>query len=175
MTESLRIGRYEAIRPLASGGMATVYLGRVLGARGFERQVAIKVMHPHIADDPEFVGMFLDEARMAATIRHPNVVPTLDVVEEDGRLFLVMEYIEGRPLQELCRVFQKRRAALPLGATLRIALDLLAGLHAAHELATPEGAPMKIVHRDVSPQNVLVGADGLSRIMDFGIARAETR
>src|SRR3954447_11134514 len=101
MSVVLRVGRYEALRPIASGGMATVYLGRVLGARGFERQVAIKAMHPHLAEDPEFVTMFLDEARMAANIRHPNVVPTLDVVEEDGQLLLVMDYIEGKSLHAL--------------------------------------------------------------------------
>ncbi len=175
MSVVLRVGRYEALRPIASGGMATVYLGRAEGARGFERQVAIKAMHPHLAEDPEFVTMFLDEARMAANIRHPNVVPTLDVAEENGQLFLIMEYVEGLSLHALKRALKKQRGAVPLPIAIRIVLDMLAGLHAAHELTAADGAPMKLVHRDVSPQNVLVGVDGVSRIMDFGIARAEIR
>lgn len=172
---SLRVGRYETVRPIASGGMATVYLGRSRGAHGFERQVAIKAMHPHLADDPDFVAMFLDEARMASNIRHPNVVPTLDIAEEDGRIFLVMEYVEGLSVQALQRALRKKQRSLPASVALRIALDMLAGLHAAHELRMSDGTPMQLVHRDVSPQNVLVGADGVARIMDFGIARAETR
>jgi serine/threonine-protein kinase len=175
MSVVLRVGRYEALRPIASGGMATVYLGRAEGARGFERQVAIKAMHPHLAEDPDFVTMFLDEARMAANIRHPNVVPTLDVAEENGQLFLIMEYVEGLSLHAMKRALKKQNGSVPLPIALRIALDMLAGLHAAHELTSPNGAPMKLVHRDVSPQNVLVGVDGVSRIMDFGIARAEIR
>jgi serine/threonine protein kinase len=172
---SLRVGRYETLRPIASGGMATVYLGRSRGAHGFERQVAIKAMHPHLADDPEFVAMFLDEARMASNIRHPNVVPTLDIAEEEGRIFLVMEYIEGLSLQAMLRAVRKNLESVPLPIALRILLDMLAGLHAAHELRMSDGALMRLVHRDVSPQNVLVGADGIARIMDFGIAHAETR
>ena len=175
MSVVLRVGRYEALRPIASGGMATVYLGRAEGARGFERQVAIKAMHPHLAEDPEFVTMFLDEARMAANIRHPNVVPTLDVAEEHGQLFLIMEYVEGLSLHGLTRELRKQGRVVPLPIALRIALDMLAGLHAAHELTAEGGLPMKLIHRDVSPHNVLVGSDGVSRIMDFGIARAEIR
>ncbi len=175
MSVVLRVGRYEALRPIASGGMATVYLGRAEGARGFERQVAIKAMHPHLADDPEFVTMFLDEARMAANIRHPNVVPTLDVAEEGGQLFLIMEYVEGLSLHDVKRAIKKQGSDVPLPIALRIALDMLAGLHAAHELTAPDGTPMNLIHRDVSPHNVLIGVDGVSRIMDFGIARAEIR
>jgi serine/threonine-protein kinase len=132
-------------------------------------------MHPHLAEDPDFVTMFLDEARMAANIRHPNVVPTLDVAEENGQLFLIMEYVEGLSLHAMKRALKKQNGSVPLPIALRIALDMLAGLHAAHELTSSDGAPMKLVHRDVSPQNVLVGVDGVSRIMDFGIARAEIR
>lgn len=155
--------------------MATVYLARARGARGFERHVALKVMHPHLAEDQEFVDMFLDEAGMAANIRHPNVVSTLDVVEEDRQLFLVMEYVEGPALQAVVRTLTKRHAVLPVECTLRIMLDVLAGLHAAHEQTAPNGSPMNMVHRDVSPHNVLVGVDGVARIMDFGVARAENR
>ncbi|AKT42654.1 serine/threonine-protein kinase [Chondromyces crocatus] len=169
----LRAGRYETLRPIASGGMATVYLGRALGGGGFERLVAIKVLHPHVSSEPEFVAMFLDEARLAAQIHHPNVVATLDLVQDP--LFLVMEYVEGPSLYALLRACKKHQHPLPLGIGLRIFVDMLAGLHAAHELTDVSGLPLRLVHRDVSPQNVLVGADGISRITDFGVARAESR
>ncbi|WP_437851990.1 protein kinase domain-containing protein [Sorangium sp. So ce363] len=170
---TLHAGRYESLRAIASGGMATVYLGRALGAGGFERLVALKMMHPHIAAEPEFVAMFLDEARLAARVRHPNVVATFDLVEDP--LFLVMEYIEGPSLHSLLRTCARAKRPVPLGIVLRIFLDVLAGLHAAHELTGGEGEPLNLVHRDVSPQNVLVGVDGIARITDFGVARAETR
>ncbi|WP_437731596.1 protein kinase domain-containing protein [Sorangium sp. So ce1335] len=170
---TLHAGRYESLRAIASGGMATVYLGRALGAGGFERLVALKMMHPHIAAEPEFVAMFLDEARLAARVRHPNVVATFDLVEDP--LFLVMEYIEGPSLHLLLRTCARAKRPLPLGIALRIFLDVLAGLHAAHELTGSDGEPLHLVHRDVSPQNVLVGVDGVARITDFGVARAETR
>ncbi|WP_437903723.1 protein kinase [Sorangium sp. So ce327] len=170
---TLHAGRYESLRAIASGGMATVYLGRAVGAGGFERLVALKMMHPHIAAEPEFVAMFLDEARLAARVRHPNVVATFDLVEDP--LFLVMEYIEGPSLHTLLRTCARAKRPVPLGIVLRIFLDVLAGLHAAHELTGGEGEPLNLVHRDVSPQNVLVGVDGIGRITDFGVARAETR
>ncbi|MDI1450861.1 serine/threonine-protein kinase [Polyangium sp. 6x1] len=171
----LRGGRYEILQSIASGGMATVHLGRALGMGGFERLVAVKTMHAHLADEPEFVGMFLDEARLAAQIRHPNVVGTIDV-QQDGRgVFIVMEYIEGASLQQLLRALHKQGATLPLEIALRVFLDMLAGLHAAHELTDAQGKPLHLVHRDVSPQNVLIGVDGVARITDFGVARAEAR
>ncbi|WP_437808985.1 protein kinase domain-containing protein [Sorangium sp. So ce1078] len=170
---TLHGGRYESLRAIASGGMATVYLGRAVGAGGFERLVALKMMHPHIAAEPEFVAMFLDEARLAARVRHPNVVATFDLVEDP--LFLVMEYIEGPSLHLLLRTCARAKRPVPHGIVLRIFLDVLAGLHAAHELTGSDGEPLHLVHRDVSPQNVLVGIDGVSRITDFGVARAETR
>ncbi len=172
---TLRFGRYETIQPLASGGMATVYLGRAIGAGGFERRVAIKVMHEHIADDPDFVAMFLDEARLAARIHHPNVVGTIDVQKGDEGMFLVMEYIAGCSLKGVLRGMRKRKQRVPYGITARIICDALNGLHAAHELKSRGGKAMNLVHRDVSPHNILVGTDGVSRITDFGVARAEAR
>ncbi len=171
----LRGGRYEVLREIASGGMATVHLGRTLGVGGFERVVAIKVMHPHLSSDPQFIGMFLDEARLAARIRHPNVVGTLDVQEDERGLFLVMDYVEGPSLGHLVRAAKQKGAPPPLDVTLRIFLDLCAGLHAAHELTDGAGESLGLVHRDVSPQNVLVGTDGIARITDFGVARARSR
>lgn len=171
----LRGERYETLRVIASGGMATVHLGRALGMGGFERLVAIKVMHPHLASEPECVSMFLDEARLAARIRHPNVVSTLDVQQDDEGVFLVMDYIEGPSLQQAIRPFRKSQQPFPLDVALRILLDALAGLHAAHELKDGSGKPLNLVHRDVSPQNILIGSDGIARITDFGVARAEAR
>jgi serine/threonine protein kinase len=175
MSTPLRLDRYELLEPIASGGMATVYRGRALGAGGFERLVAIKVMHEHLAVDPDFVTMFLDEARLAANIRHPNVVPTFDVQEDAHGVFIVLEYIEGSSLHGVLRVLRRHGEILPVGVTLRIMFDVLAGLHAAHDLVNMEGRPLGLVHRDVSPQNILVGNDGMGRITDFGIARAESR
>lgn len=167
--------RYEVVRPIAQGGMATVYLAKVRGEGGFERLVALKVMHPHIANEPEFVSMFLDEARLAARIRHPNVVPTLAVERDGDGLSLVMEYIEGHPLSAILRTALGAKLCLSIPVVLRIVGDLLEGLHAAHELCDESGHPLELVHRDVSPQNVLVGADGVTRITDFGVAQARAR
>ncbi|MFT3769783.1 MAG: serine/threonine-protein kinase [Minicystis sp.] len=171
----VRFGRYETLYPIASGGMATVHLARAMGAGGFERLVAIKVMHPGMADDPDFSAMFLDEARVAARIRHPNVVGTVDVQEGPEGLFLVMEYVEGPSLFAATRALAKKGQRMPLGIALRIVIDALLGLHAAHEQTGPGGEPLNIVHRDVSPQNVLVSVDGQAKITDFGVARAEAR
>jgi serine/threonine-protein kinase len=155
--------------------MATVHLGRAVGVGGFERLVAIKVMHPQFAAEPEFVTMFLDEARLAARIRHPNVVPTLDVQESADGLFLVMEYIDGPSLQQLRKAVGTKPGAIPLPIVLRIMIETLNGLHCAHELRDDEDQPLNLIHRDVSPVNVLVGSDGGARITDFGVARAEAR
>jgi serine/threonine-protein kinase len=166
------VGRYAIFDRIAAGGMATVHLGRLLGAAGFSRTVAIKRLHAQYARDPEFVAMFLDEARICARVRHPNVVPTLDVVASDGELFLVMEYVEGEPLGHLLDVSLKRGERPPLGHVVGIMTGVLHGLHAAHEAKGEDGAPLWIVHRDISPQNVLVGADGIARLLDFGIAKS---
>jgi serine/threonine-protein kinase len=169
----LQLGRYETLRPIAAGGMATVHLGRAVGAGGFERLVAIKVMHPHVEAESEFVSMFLDEARVAAQIRHPNVVATIDLCHDP--LFLVMEYVEGPSLHAVLRELRKTKATIPLGVGLRIVMDALAGLHAAHELKDASGASLGVVHRDVTPHNVLLGTDGVTKLTDFGVARAESR
>jgi eukaryotic-like serine/threonine-protein kinase len=173
-TAPLVLGDYTVLTKLASGGMATVYVGRKRGAAGFERLVAIKCCHPHLRDDDEFSSMFLDEARLAASIRHSNVVGTLDV--NDGELlYLVMEYIEGFSLANLMKQAVLANQPLQPGIAVRILIDTLTGLHAAHELRDATGQLMNLVHRDVSPQNVLVGVDGVSRITDFGIAFASAR
>jgi serine/threonine-protein kinase len=170
-----RLGRYQILQPIASGGMASVYLGRAIGDAGFERVVAIKCCHAHLRGDDEFVTMFLDEARLSAMIHHPNVVAVLDVGTGDP-LYLVMEHIEGDPLASLLEaVSDASPGQIPVPIVLRIMIDALTGLQAAHELCDVNGRPLRLVHRDVSPQNVLVGVDGTSRISDFGIAKAAAR
>jgi serine/threonine-protein kinase len=171
-----KLGRYEMLAQLASGGMATVYVARAQGVAGFERLVAIKVLHPHLAHDDEFISMFLDEARLAARIRHPNVVPTLDISDSQGDgYFLVMEYIEGDHLGALLREAARGSARLPVPVVMRIIVDALEGLAAAHALKDGDGKPLGIVHRDISPHNILLGTDGIARITDFGVAKAEVR
>jgi eukaryotic-like serine/threonine-protein kinase len=167
------VGRYMVYDVIASGGMATVHLGRLLGPEGFSRTVAVKQLHPQFARDPEFVAMLLDEARLAARVRHPNVVSPLDVVVLDGELFVVMDYVQGESLSTLMKVIEAE--PVPAEIAVAIMIQVLLGLHAAHEATDERGAPLDIVHRDVSPQNVLVGADGLARVVDFGIAKAATR
>ncbi|HSQ65003.1 MAG TPA: serine/threonine-protein kinase, partial [Polyangiaceae bacterium] len=166
------VGRYVLYDEIAAGGMATVHIGRLVGAVGFSRSVAIKRLHAQFAHDPEFVNMFLEEARLTSRIRHANVVPVLDVESTQSELFLVMEFIQGETLSRLTRVDKKRSRVVPLPIALAIACDLLNGLHAAHEATDERGQPMQIVHRDVSPHNVMVGSDGISRVVDFGIAKA---
>ena len=169
------VGRYRIICEIARGGMATVYLAHLGGLGGFHRLVAIKLLHPHLAGETEFVNMFLDEARLVASLQHPNVVPTLDVDQTDDNYYLVMEYVEGVPLTYLLRDYARRGERIPRGVTLRVMLDALAGLDAAHELRGADGEALGVVHRDVSPQNILVGLNGRSCILDFGIARARQR
>ncbi len=170
-----RIDRYDLVAEIASGGMATVYLARLAGVGGFQRFVAIKRLHPHLAKEQEFVEMFLDEARLAAGIHHPNVVPILEVGASERGYYLVMEYIEGDTLARLLARAATTGGKIPPEISIRILLDMLHGLHAAHELKDEKGLATELVHRDVSPQNILVGMDGVSRITDFGVARAASR
>ena len=171
-----QLGRYEVLTQLASGGMAAVYVARARGVAGFERLVAVKVLHPHLAYEEEFISMFLDEARLAARIRHPNVVPTLDISDTEGDgFFLVMEYIEGDHLGAMLGAAARGSERVAPQVIARIVLDALGGLGAAHNLLDDDGEPLRLVHRDVSPHNVMVGIDGISRLTDFGVAKAEKR
>ncbi|MBI3202940.1 MAG: serine/threonine protein kinase [Myxococcales bacterium] len=171
----LLLGRYALYDELASGGMATVHLGRLLGPVGFARTVAIKRLHPQHAKDPEFVAMFLDEARLAARIRHPNVVATLDVVATTGEVFLVMEYISGESMAALLGASFRASKRVPMRYAVHMVSGALQGLHAAHEATNDKGESLHIVHRDVSPHNILVGTDGVARVLDFGVAKAAGR
>jgi eukaryotic-like serine/threonine-protein kinase len=193
-------GRYRIYDEIAVGGMASVHLGRLIGPAGFARTVAIKRLHPAYARDPHFVTMFIDEARTAARVRHPNVVPIVDVIATDndllsivghvagvslqssrklqgvrGELLLVMDYVPGLALSSLLELVAERGERMPPAIASAIVAGLLHGLAAAHEATSESGEPLGIVHRDVSPQNTMVGADGITRVVDFGIAYAANR
>jgi eukaryotic-like serine/threonine-protein kinase len=160
---------------LAQGGMATVWLARLQGKHGFEKLVAVKTILPSFAAEAQFQQMFLDEARIASLVDHPNVAHILDLGEHNGVLYLVMELVDGDPLQKLHKAVEKDNLRIPIGITLRLMSDACAGLDAAHTLRSPDGQHLNVVHRDVSPQNVLVTASGVAKVIDFGIAKAKNR
>lgn len=168
------LGRYELLMPVARGGMAMVWAARLKGSRGFQKLVAIKTMLPAMIDDPNFEKMFLDEASLASEVRHPHVIEILDLGEQDNVLYLVMEWVDGEPLNVLMN-----HAAKQGGVPLRIAISLVAqacrGLHAAHELRDEQGVLVGLVHRDITPHNILVTYDGVVKIVDFGVAKATSR
>jgi eukaryotic-like serine/threonine-protein kinase len=173
--KSRTVGRYAIHEAIARGGMATIHVGTLLGPVGFSRTVAIKRLHEGFAHDPDFVAMLLDEARLAGRISHPNVVSTLDVVAESGEVFLVMDYVPGESVASLARILASKNELIPLRILSAILVGALSGLHAAHEARNERGEPLAIVHRDMSPQNILLGADGNPRVIDFGVAKAAAR
>lgn len=172
---SWKIGRYDAVCQLATGGMAEIVLARLHGPSGFQRPVVIKRMLPHLARSPEFVTMFLDEARIVAGIRHPNVVHVHELGHENDELFLVMEYLEGEPASVIVPRLRKNDARLPFELAAFVTAEACAGLHAAHELTDDSGQPLNVVHRDISPQNIFVTYSGAVKVLDFGIAMAADR
>ena len=168
-----RIGRYALFEQFAAGGMATVHFGRLDGAGGFQRVVAIKRLLPQLVMNEEFTEMLLNEARLAARVRNPNVVATVDVVASKGDVLLVLEYVHGESLSTLCRTQARDgRSHIPLDIAVGIMQDVLHGLDAVHEATDEQGRPLDLVHRDISPPNVIVGVDGDARVLDFGIAKA---
>lgn len=174
-----KIGRYELCFELASGGMASVHLARVEGNPGFEKLVALKRIHPHLACEPEYIEMFLDEARIASRITHSNVCSVFDFGEADGEYFIAMEYLVGEPLSRVHRrvladLDQRSSPLLPMRMA-RIIAQACEGLHAAHELADGDGESLHVVHRDVSAENLFVTYDGATQVVDFGIAHARQR
>jgi serine/threonine-protein kinase len=171
------VGRYVMYGEIASGGMASIHFGRMRGAVGFSRTVAIKSLHPSFSRDPEFISMFLDEVRLVSRIKHPNVAAPLDVVliEESAEIFLIMEYIHGETLACLLQGAILANVTVPPAISASIISGALHGLHAAHEATDEHGAPLNIVHRDVSPHNIMVGVDGVPRVLDFGVAKAVSR
>ena len=169
------LGRYELVYPLGHGGMAEVWLAKLRGPHGFERLVALKTILPSLAEEPRFRRMFVNEAKIAAGIEHVNVAHIWDLDEQAGLLYLAMEWVDGDSLQELERAAQRADEALPLSVLLRIMADVCAGLHAAHELRDLHGKSLNVVHRDVSPQNILISASGVAKLIDFGVAKAVLR
>ncbi len=171
MTFPPRIGRYHILGYLASGGMAEILLGKLLGPGGFEQAVVIKRALPHLARRREFHDMFLDEARVVARIQHPNVVTVTELGEDERDLYMVMEYLAGESVAGLGKRLHARGEWLPLDVSLYVVTQVLAGLHAAHEVTGDEGEPLGLVHRDVSPHNLFVTYDGRVKLLDFGIAK----
>lgn len=174
-TRPWRLLDYQPIGRIANGGMAEVWLARHSSTGGFQRLVAIKRLHAHHSEQSAFVAMFLHEARLAAFIHHPNVVPILETREIAGDYYLVLDYIEGTTLSRLRRRAQSDEQRIPKRIVSRIMIDSLSGLHAAHIASDHFGEPLKLIHRDCTPQNILVGVDGCSRLTDFGVARAAAR
>ena len=167
--------RYELLAPVAQGGMAVVWVARVVGKMGLEKLYAVKTILPHLSDDASFRTMFLDEAKLASRIRHPNVVALEDLGEENGQLYMVLEWVQGDSLSRLHNEAREHGQAFPPNILLRILADACAGLHAAHELQGDDGRPLGVVHRDISPQNLLVTTAGVTKVIDFGIATALDR
>jgi serine/threonine-protein kinase len=170
-----RIGQYDIVGKLRSGGMGTVYLGQRRGPAGFVRDVVIKLIHPHLVEQERFVEMFMDEARISARINHPNVVQVEELGEDQGRFYLVMERVNGCSFHQLIRQAIRRGERIPMAAAVHIAMKAAMGLHAAHETSDDRGGPLGIVHRDVSPSNILISRDGNVKVIDFGIAKAHGR
>ncbi|MBI5478859.1 MAG: serine/threonine protein kinase, partial [Deltaproteobacteria bacterium] len=167
-------GRYELLRKIAAGGMGQVLLARK-GAEGFEKLVVIKRILPHLVEDEEFFTMFMDEARITMRLDHPNIARINEFGVENGIHYIEMEYVAG---EDVRRVDKRARAVgqtIPLGIILRIMADAAAGLDFAHKAKDARGLPLNLVHRDVSPQNVLVGFDGAVKLIDFGVAKAAGR
>jgi serine/threonine-protein kinase len=170
-----RLGRYAVLKHLASGGMADVLLGRTAGIEGFERHVVLKRIRAEHAKDQRFIQMFLDEARVAANLHHQNIVQVYDIGEANGEYFFAMEYLHGEDLRKLLSAVSKTRGHMPLGLVCAIVSAAASGLHYAHERRDNKQRPIGIVHRDVSPSNILIGYDGAVKVVDFGIAKAATR
>jgi serine/threonine protein kinase len=171
----MRVGRYEVISHLATGGMAQIYLARQTGLGSFERHVVLKTILRDRASDHRFVTMFLDEAKLAATLNHQNVAQVYEVDQADGAYFMAMEYVHGENARAILETTLRRGWTIPLELAVMIISGAAAGLHHAHERRGKNGQPLNIVHRDVSPANIMVGYDGSVKVLDFGIAKAEER
>lgn len=171
----MQFGKYRLIRKLAAGGMAEIFLARQEGMEGFRKELVIKRIMPVHADNEELIEMFLDEARIAATLNHPNIVQIFDLGKCDGEYFIAMEYVHGQDLRKIAERGLAVGNFLPLRHAVRIIADAAAGLHYAHNQIDSEGTPMGIVHRDISPQNIIVSFDGVVKILDFGIAKAANK
>jgi eukaryotic-like serine/threonine-protein kinase len=165
-------GRYQLIKKLATGGMAQIYLARQLGVQGFEKLLVVKRILPHLAENEDFITMFLDEARIAARLNHPNVVQIFDLGQQDDTFYIAMEYIHGEDVRKVWKQAERQGTQIPIPLICRIVIEACAGLDYAHKKTDPGGRPLNIVHRDISPQNILVSFEGGVKVVDFGIAKA---
>lgn len=168
-------GRYQLLLEMARGGMATLFLARLSGPESFEKLIVIKRIHEHYAQEQSFIQMFLDEARITAAIQHPHVATVFDMGRQDLAYYIAMEYVHGQNMKDLLKAAVRQEGSLHWSMVCRLVADAAAGLHAAHELKSADGSPMNVVHRDVSPQNILVSYDGNVKVVDFGIAYAAER
>ena len=175
LAPGVTLGRYELLLPIAQGGMATVWAARQKGSRGFQKTVAVKTMLPSLSEDPQFEQMFLDEAALAARIHHPNVAEILDLGEEEDILYIVMEWVDGEALSTITKQAKKLNVTIQHHIALKVISQACLGLQAAHELKDDDGESLQLVHRDVSPQNILVTYDGIVKLVDFGVAKAMGR
>lgn len=173
--EGRRLGRYHLRHKLAEGGMATIYLAQIHGERSFSRWVAVKVVHPDVAGDAAFATMLADEARLIARIHHPNVCSVIDFGRDGDTLYLVMEYLHGESLSAASKRAWAEERSFPAWFVARTLADAARGLHAAHELTDANGEPLDLVHRDVSPGNIVISYDGPAKVIDFGVVRARGR
>ncbi len=175
LAEGSVIDRYEIVRAVARGGMGSVWLARLVGKHGFTKTVAIKTIAPEFASNPQFHAMFLEEARLSSKLAHANIAQVLDVGEHGGGVYIVFEWVDGQSLEQICRAHEATGAEVPIPLLLRAIADACAGLHAAHELRDEAGTPLGVVHRDVTPGNVLVSDQGSAKVIDFGIAKSRDR
>ena len=175
MVVGRRLGAYELVAPLATGGMAELFIAKTAGVSGFEKQVALKVIHPNFSSDQDFVRMLIDEAKLAVQLQHANIVQTYDLGVVDGQYYIAMELVDGADLYKMLKSGAEKGLDFPVEVAAFIASEVATGLDYAHRKADPMGRPLQIVHRDVSPQNVLVSYEGEIKIVDFGIAKAALR
>src|SRR3954468_22336908 len=173
-SQQMAARRYRIERYLTEGGMGAIYIGKKLGPGGFEKEVVLKQLLPEYTSRPEFRDLFFREAKISATLDHANIVHTFDLVESDESLFIVMEYVRGADLRTIVRRSRLRRRELAPGASIHIAMEILSGLGYAHARRDPSGTSLGIIHRDVSPSNVICSAQGEVKLSDFGIAKAST-
>src|SRR5580658_11349140 len=169
------LGRYRVVGEIGVGGMASVHLARMDGPGGFQKWVAIKRIHPHLVEDDSFIHMFLDEARIAARISHPNVATVFELGKHDDTYWIAMEYLHGEPLREVMRRTEEMGQPMPPEIACRVIADAAEGLHAAHELLGKNGEKLNLIHRDVTPHNLFVTYDGATKVVDFGIAKHAAR
>ena len=170
-----KFGKYLLVERIGVGGMAEVFKAKIFGAEGFERLVAIKRILPHLVEDDDFVKMFIDEAKIAVRLQHPNIVTIHDLGKAEGTLYIAMEFVAGKDLRALYDYEKERAGRTPIGIACHVVMKMCEALHHAHFATGPRGEPLQVIHRDVSPQNVLLGFDGEVKVADFGLAKARGR